>query len=82
MNSSSESMVVNGGVLSAALDEAAAESLLIFLVDRIILTGLLASSVVCKAFLFRVRGDVVEEGGEARCWISWMTRPVHELRER
>ena len=39
-------MVVNGGVLSAALDEAAAESLLICLMDPVVLTSLLDSSAV------------------------------------
>ena len=46
MNSSSESMVVNGGVLRAALDEATAESLVRSLVDLFVLRGLLAPSIV------------------------------------
>lgn len=55
-------MVVNGGVLSAVLDEAVEESLLRSLLSLVALTGLLASSAVRIAFLFRVRGDVVEDG--------------------
>ena len=55
-------MVVNGGVLSAAPDEAVAESLLRSLLSLVVLGGFLASSAVWKAFLFRVRGDVVEDG--------------------
>ncbi len=55
-------MVVNGGVLSAAPDEAEAESLLRSLLSLVVLRGFLASSAVWEAFLFRVRGDVVEDG--------------------
>lgn len=55
-------MVVNGGVLRAAPDEIATISLLEFLVDLVVLTVLLASSAVWEAFLFRVEGDVVENG--------------------
>ena len=55
-------MVVNGGVLSAALDEAIAESFLRSLLNSVDLTSLLTSSEVCEAFLFRVRGDVVKDG--------------------
>ena len=55
-------MVVNGGVLRAALEEATSGSLVRSLVDLFILTDLLAPSIVWKAFLFRVRGDVVEDG--------------------
>ena len=62
MNSSSESMAVNGGVLSAVLDEAVAKSLLRSLLNLVALTGLLTSSAVRVAFLFRVKGDVVEDG--------------------
>ena len=62
MNSSSESMVVSGGVLRAAPDEAAAMSLLKSLVDLVVSTVFLASSAVWEAFLFRVKGDVMEDG--------------------
>ena len=55
-------MAVNGGVLRAALDEATAESLVRSFVDLFVLTGLLVSSIVWEAFLFRVRGDVVDDG--------------------
>lgn len=55
-------MAVNGGVLSAALDEAGAESLLRSLLSLVVLTRLVTSSDVCEAFLFRVRGDVVKDG--------------------
>ena len=55
-------MVVNGGVLSAGLDEAVAEFSLRSLPSLVVLRGLLNSSGVWKAFLFRVRGDVVEDG--------------------
>lgn len=44
MNSSSESIVVNGGVLSAVLDETVAESFLRSLLSLVALTDLLASS--------------------------------------
>ncbi len=55
-------MVVKGGVLSTAPDEAVAESLLRCLLSLVVLRGFLASSAVWEAFLFRVRGDVVEDG--------------------
>ena len=54
-------MAVNGGVLRAWLDVAVAESLRGFLLTVAVLTGLLVLSAGCEAFLFRVRGDVVED---------------------